>query len=130
MPFLLRDKTDIKIFILYLLMHIEHPVDFVTLHDLVVQDGFVKRRRSANPRRTARNTILSRKAGSPPRKRFKATFCAPSVKRRFAPPDGCCLSRIREKKVTARLFPLQTGNSVFSVSVEIGTAFICRRLSS
>ena len=41
MPFLLRDKTDIKIFILYLLMHIEHPVDFVTLHDLVVQDEFV-----------------------------------------------------------------------------------------
>lgn len=41
MPFMLRDKTDIKIFILYLLMHIERPVDFATLHDIVVQDDFV-----------------------------------------------------------------------------------------
>ena len=38
---MLRDKTDIKIFILYLLMHIERPVDFATLHDIVVQDDFV-----------------------------------------------------------------------------------------
>ena len=39
--FLLRDKTDIKIFVLYLLRHIETPLDFVTLHDIVVQDVFV-----------------------------------------------------------------------------------------
>ncbi len=37
----LKEKQDIKIFILYLLMHIDRPVDFVTLHDLVVQDEFV-----------------------------------------------------------------------------------------
>ncbi len=42
MPFALTDKTDIKIFILYLLMHMERPVDFVTLHDMVVQDEFVR----------------------------------------------------------------------------------------
>lgn len=42
MPFALTDKTDIKIFILYLLMHIERPVDFATLHDIVVQDEFVR----------------------------------------------------------------------------------------
>ena len=41
MPFLLRDKTDIKIFVLYLLYHIGCPLDFVTLHDVAVQDGFV-----------------------------------------------------------------------------------------
>lgn len=39
--FLLREKTDIKIFILYLLMNMERPVDFVTLNDIVVQDDFV-----------------------------------------------------------------------------------------
>lgn len=41
MPFALKEKTDIKIFILYLLMQIERPLDFVTLHDIVVQDEFV-----------------------------------------------------------------------------------------
>ncbi len=41
MPFLLRDKTDIKIFVLYLLDHIDAPLDFVTLNDIVVQDEFV-----------------------------------------------------------------------------------------
>ena len=41
MTFLLRDKTDIKIFVLYLLMNIDCPLDFVTLHDIVVQDEFV-----------------------------------------------------------------------------------------
>lgn len=41
MSFLLRDKSDIKIFVLYLLRHIEIPLDFVTLHDIVVQDEFV-----------------------------------------------------------------------------------------
>lgn len=38
---MLRDKTEIKIFILYLLMNAEAPVDFVTLHDMVVQDDVV-----------------------------------------------------------------------------------------
>lgn len=37
----LTEKTDIKIFILYLLRQIERPVDFATLNDIVVQDGFV-----------------------------------------------------------------------------------------
>lgn len=41
MPFLLRDKTDIKIFVLYLLDNIGCSLDFVTLHDVVVQDEFV-----------------------------------------------------------------------------------------
>ncbi len=37
----LRDKNDIKIFILHLLRHISHPLDFVSINDIVVQDGFV-----------------------------------------------------------------------------------------
>ncbi len=41
MSFTLRDKTEIKIFILYLLMNLNEPFDFVTLHDMVVQDGAV-----------------------------------------------------------------------------------------
>ena len=41
MSFTLRDKTEIKIFVLYLLMNSEEPVDFVTLHDMVVQDAVV-----------------------------------------------------------------------------------------
>ncbi|MGN1096106.1 MAG: DUF4364 family protein [Eubacteriales bacterium] len=39
----LTDKSDIKIFILYLLMQVDRPLDFVTLHDIVVQDDFVNR---------------------------------------------------------------------------------------
>ena len=39
--FLLREKDDIKIFILYLLANIDRPVDFPTLNDIVVQDDFV-----------------------------------------------------------------------------------------
>lgn len=39
--YLLKDKTDIKIFILYLLMNMERPVDLATLNDIVVQDDFV-----------------------------------------------------------------------------------------
>ena len=41
MSFMLRDKTEIKIFVLYLLMNSEEPVDFITLHDIVVQDEIV-----------------------------------------------------------------------------------------
>lgn len=37
----LRDKNDIKIFILYLLRHISYPLDFVSINDIVVQDGYV-----------------------------------------------------------------------------------------
>ncbi len=37
----LRDKNDIKIFILNLLAHVSYPLDFVSINDIVVQDGFV-----------------------------------------------------------------------------------------
>lgn len=37
----LKDKNDIKIFILYLLRNIKYPLDFVTINDIVVQDGYV-----------------------------------------------------------------------------------------
>ncbi|MBQ9511530.1 MAG: DUF4364 family protein [Clostridia bacterium] len=37
----LKEKSDIKIFILYLMKQIERPIDFVTLNDIVVQDEFV-----------------------------------------------------------------------------------------
>jgi len=37
----LKDKNDIKIFILYLLRHIGYPLDFVNINDIVVQDGVV-----------------------------------------------------------------------------------------
>ena len=37
----LKDKNDIKIFVLYLLRNIGYPLDYVTINDVVVQDGFV-----------------------------------------------------------------------------------------
>jgi hypothetical protein len=37
----LTEKSDIKIFILYLLSQLERPLDYVTLHDICVQDEFV-----------------------------------------------------------------------------------------
>ncbi len=37
----LKDKNDIKIFILYLLKNIDYPLDFNTVSDIVVQDEFV-----------------------------------------------------------------------------------------
>lgn len=37
----LRDKNDIKIFILYLLNHIDQPMEFADINDIVVQDGLV-----------------------------------------------------------------------------------------
>lgn len=37
----LTEKSDIKIFILYLLSRVERPLDFVTLHDICVQDEFI-----------------------------------------------------------------------------------------
>ncbi len=41
MGFQLKDKNDIKIFILYLLRNIDYPLDFVNINDIVVQDGVV-----------------------------------------------------------------------------------------
>lgn len=41
MPSQLKDKNDIKIFILYLLRNIGYPLDFVNINDVVVQDGYV-----------------------------------------------------------------------------------------
>ena len=37
----LKDKTDIKIFILYLLRNIHYPLDYININDIVVQDGVV-----------------------------------------------------------------------------------------
>lgn len=37
----LKDKNDIKIFILYLLKNLQYPLDFNTISDIVVQDEFV-----------------------------------------------------------------------------------------
>lgn len=37
----LREKDDIKIFILYLLNHIDQPMEFSDINDIVVQDGLV-----------------------------------------------------------------------------------------
>lgn len=37
----LRDKQDIKIFILYLLHNINQPMDYTDINDIVVQDGLV-----------------------------------------------------------------------------------------
>lgn len=38
----LSDSTEIKTFMLYVLSNVKEPIDFNTLHDVVVQDGFVK----------------------------------------------------------------------------------------
>ncbi len=37
----LKDKNDIKIFILYLMRNIGFPLDFANINDIVVQDGLV-----------------------------------------------------------------------------------------
>lgn len=37
----LTEKSDIKVFILYLLSQLERPLDYITLHDICVQDEFV-----------------------------------------------------------------------------------------
>ncbi len=37
----LREKNDIKIFILYLMRNIGYPMDFATVNDIVLQDGIV-----------------------------------------------------------------------------------------
>lgn len=37
----LKDKKDVKIFVLYLLENINYPLDFVTINDMVMQNDFV-----------------------------------------------------------------------------------------
>ncbi len=37
----IKDKNDIKIFILYLMRNIGYPLDFANINDIVVQDGLV-----------------------------------------------------------------------------------------
>ena len=37
----LKEKNDIKIFILYLMRNIGYPLDFSNINDIVVQDGIV-----------------------------------------------------------------------------------------
>lgn len=39
--FVIKDRNDIKIFILYLMRHIGYPLDFDSINDIVLQDGFV-----------------------------------------------------------------------------------------
>ena len=38
----LKDKQDIKIFILYLMKNLDMPLNFVTLCDICLQDDFVR----------------------------------------------------------------------------------------
>lgn len=37
----LRDKFDIKVFILFLLNNLDEPLEFTVVNDIVIQDGFV-----------------------------------------------------------------------------------------
>lgn len=37
----MNDKTDIKVFILFLLDNIDYPLDFDTIHDIVTESGYV-----------------------------------------------------------------------------------------
>ena len=41
MPASLKNKKDIKIFILYLLRYVGYPLSYVRLHDICVYDGIV-----------------------------------------------------------------------------------------
>ena len=41
LPTQLRDKTDIKIFVLHLLRNIAYPLEFYDINDIVLQDGLV-----------------------------------------------------------------------------------------
>ncbi len=36
-----RDKNYVKVFILYLLWNIDRPLDFATINDIMIQDGYV-----------------------------------------------------------------------------------------
>ncbi|MBQ8174834.1 MAG: DUF4364 family protein [Clostridia bacterium] len=37
----MNDKTDIKVFILFLLDNIDYPLDYDTIHDIVTESGYV-----------------------------------------------------------------------------------------
>ena len=37
----MSNPTDVKIFILYLLEHINYPLDYSTIHDVCIQNGYV-----------------------------------------------------------------------------------------
>lgn len=37
----MNDKTDIKVFILFLLDNIDYPLDYDTIHDIVAESGYV-----------------------------------------------------------------------------------------
>ena len=37
----IKNSTDIKIFILYLLMQLDREIDYSTLNDIAVQDDFI-----------------------------------------------------------------------------------------
>ena len=37
----LREKNDVKVFILYLMMNISYPLDYTTINEIAVQDGIV-----------------------------------------------------------------------------------------
>lgn len=41
MQSILKDKNDIKIFILYLMRHVGYPLEFPDINDIVIQDGVV-----------------------------------------------------------------------------------------
>ncbi len=41
MQSILKDKNDIKIFILYLMRHVGYPLEFPDINDIVIQDGIV-----------------------------------------------------------------------------------------
>jgi hypothetical protein len=41
MQSVLKDKNDIKIFILYLMRHVGYPLEFPDINDIVIQDGVV-----------------------------------------------------------------------------------------
>ena len=41
MQTVLKEKNDIKIFILYLMRHVSYPLEFSDINDIVVQDGLV-----------------------------------------------------------------------------------------
>ena len=37
----IRDKRNVKIFVLYLMQNINYPLDYVTLNDIVMQNDYV-----------------------------------------------------------------------------------------
>ena len=37
----IRDKRNVKIFVLYLMQNINYPLDYVTLNDIIMQNDYV-----------------------------------------------------------------------------------------